>query len=200
MKTQIIQEFIDFAEGRMSFENFKNNYEKSSYYKDILEDRGPAEKFYCFAGGTVNAHLRLFDWETRAGKSVVHKDIVRYLEYYGFKINPTKKYEEAYLFLLDIQPSYVHIRDESFLEKLIESAPKGVSQAKLKKWLKDKIKELFQYEDKKPRWIQDPEWPIVNGKPLVFRYQSRQVKNDERVNYYFYDPETMEETVITQFY
>ena len=48
--------------------------------------------------------------------------------------------------------------------------------------------------------IQSPEWPIVNGKPLVFRGQSKEKKYDERVFYYFYDPDTGEETVIEQMY
>ena len=62
------------------------------------------------------------------------------------------------------------------------------------------LKKLFRYDKTYPRWVQDPEWPIVNGKPLVFSHQSKGKKGDERVYYYFYDPETQMETVIAQIY
>jgi hypothetical protein len=59
---------------------------------------------------------------------------------------------------------------------------------------------MFKYDSKPPKWIQDPEWPIIDGKPFVFKSQTKDRKNDERVFYTFYNPETKEERVIIQFY
>jgi uncharacterized protein YwqG len=38
----------------------------------------------------------------------------------------------------------------------------------LQSWLKEKIKTDFRYLKKQPKWLQSPEWPIGNGKPMVF--------------------------------
>ena len=75
-----------------------------------------------------------------------------------------------------------------------------MSKTKRVAWGKARIKELFKYDKTYPRWIQYPEWPIVNGKPLVFSHQKKAGKGDERVYYYFYDPDTKKETAITQMY
>jgi hypothetical protein len=60
---------------------------------------------------------------------------------------------------------------------------------------------MFIYTDKPPRWMQNPEWPIVDGKPLIFKYQSNDVKDYSvsKIDYYFYNPENGEEVVVEQF-
>ncbi len=59
---------------------------------------------------------------------------------------------------------------------------------------------MFKYDTKPPRWIQDPEWPIIDGKPLIFKSQTKEKLDDERVYYTFYNPETKEEQIVCQFY
>lgn len=205
-KKEIIKEFVDFVEGKMSFEEFQNNYEKNDDYKKILDDKKPNEMFTYQKGETINQSLQhyknfpLFKWSTALGKLTVQSYIKRYLQYYNVPFQPTNIYMDEHKFRLSIQPSYVHIEDEKFLNEIIQQAPKELSKSKQKKWIKDKIKELFKFDNKPPRWVQDPEWPIVNGKPLVFKGQTKEQKNDERVFYTFYNPETQEETKVMQFY
>ena len=101
--------------------------------------------------------------------------------------------------MLDIQPSWVDCQDDSILEPIINSIPKDLSKTKRIAMGKEKIRALFRYDKTYPRWIQGAEWPIVNGKPLVFSHQERAKGEDWRVLYYLYDPYTKEQTVVEQF-
>ena len=85
-------------------------------------------------------------------------------------------------------------------DKIIAEIPADLPKTKRIKLGKEKIKELFKYDKTYPRWVQGAEWPVVDGKPLVFSHQKKAGRDDERVFYYFYDPETKEETVIMQMY
>ena len=96
-------------------------------------------------------------------------------------------------------PSTVQRRLILLLKPLIESIPKDLSKTKRVAMGKEKIRALFRYDKSYPRWIQGAEWPIVNGKPLVFSHQERIKGDDWHVLYYFYDPDTKEQTVVEQF-
>ena len=199
-KEKVINELIEFVEGRMSFKEFQQNYEANKDYYKLLEDVKPNDDFQYQKNKSINQCLKFYKWSTALGKNVVHSYIVRYLKYYNFEIQPTEEYLDKLKFISEIQPSYVDIEDEEFLNKIIEETPKEIFKTNQKKWLKDRIRSIFRYDSKPPRWIQDPEWPIVNGTPLVFKGQTKEKKDDERVYYYFYNPDTKEEKVIIQFY
>ena len=200
-KKVIIQEFVDFVEGRMSFEVFWNNYENNHDYRDLLDICiGSESRFTAWRKGTVNENIMLYDCTTCLGRQVVHRSIMFYLQYNNIITSPTTQYEDDVKFRQDIQPSYISIEDEEYFNSIIASAPTGLSVVQQKKWLKEKIKSLFVYEKSPPRWIQDPEWPIVSGKPLVFKGQTKNDPEDERIWYTFYDPDTGEETTVVQFY
>jgi len=199
-KKTIIQEFVNFVEGRMSFEIFWQNYLTNKGYKKLLDDKKPNENTVYGKNDTINQSMSFHKWETAFGKLNAHNYIVRYLQYYNIACVPTTTYRENYKFRQAIQPSYISIEDEDYLNTIISTAPTDLSQTQQKKWLKERIKELFRYDKSPPRWIQDPEWPIINGKPLVFKGQTKDDPSDERVWYIFYDPDTLEETRIMQFY
>ncbi|MCL2474558.1 MAG: hypothetical protein FWF37_00245 [Chloroflexi bacterium] len=199
-KKAIIQEFVEFVEGRMSFDEFRHNYETNQDYQKLLDDKKPNEKDIYRRNDTINQSLYYYKWSTTLGRLGFQHYIIKYLQYYNVLVRPTMIYQDEHNLRVSIQPSYVNIDDEAFLKAIITSAPEELTKSEQKKWLKEKIKSLFVYDVKPPRWIQDPEWPIVNGKPLVFKSQTREHKDDERVWYTFYDPTTGEETTISQFY
>ena len=40
---------------------------------------------------------------------------------------------------------------------------------KINEWLKDFLKDWYQYVDKPPVWVEEePNWPYSNGKPMIF--------------------------------
>jgi len=211
MDKKIIQELIAFVEGHMSIDEFKSNYETNKGYKKLFNDKKPFEKNYArLEGSTVNEGLQIyFEGNYKGkysqapiviGKLNVWHIIKTYLEYYNIPCTPTTKYEDDVKLRHAIQPSYVEIEDDEYFDVIIASAPEGLTEPQRKKWLKERIKSLFLYDKTYPRWIQSPEWPIVNGKPLVFRSQTKNTLEDERVWYTFYDPDTNQETIVMQFH
>ena len=199
-KEKIIREFVDFVEGTMDFETFWHNYQNNKDYYNLLDDKKPGMKYPKLKNQTINQNISIFSPNTSYGKAQICHDIFLFLQFYGISAEETQVYVKSFKFLMSIQPSYILVEDEYFLNKIITQAPEGLKKSEKNKWIKNRIKEMFKYDVKPPRWIQDPEWPIINGKPLVFKSQTRQRIEDERVFYTFYDPDTLEETIITQFY
>ena len=94
-----------------------------------------------------------------------------------------KKYSLFQSFL----PSWLSINKEQFLENLWNSSPKDSTKANKIKWCKNWIKEHFVYNSKPPNWLQEPEWPIINGTPLIFVEQETDANNPSREIYTFSD-------------
>ena len=140
-------------------------------------------------------------WDCTYIRYVMWYNVNEWLKYHKIKCNPSLKYDQDYDYLLDIQPSWLDIvDDQGIFDKIIAQVPQDLSKAKRIQWGKEQLKKLFRYDKTYPRWIQAPEWPIVNGKPLVFSHQKKAGKDDVRTLYYFYDPDTKAETIITQMY
>jgi len=70
----------------------------------------------------------------------------------------------------------------------------------LQSWLKEKIKTDFRYLKKQPKWLQSPEWPVENGKPMVFLGQIdiSELSHDDAQAYLFFDEERKTFYTITQ--
>lgn len=103
---------------------------------------------------------------------------------------------KEYYFLESMLPEYVDAEFE-FLEKLYAEAPEDYSKFEKLDWCKSKINEMFEYDKNPPEWNQWPEWPRINGKPLVFSYQEETDRYSEL--YHFYDRDTKETVVIEQY-
>ena len=196
----IIQKFVEFVAGNLNFEDFKNYLAANPQALSLLENQKPNQNFPYQKGKTIKDCLYHYRWDTSAGRLNVHKYIIRYLDFYRIANNPTSIYQDDWVFRIDIQPDYVDIEDEAFLDHLIDSTPAGLSKTQKKKWLKTHIKSLFKYETKPPKWIQAPEWPIMDGIPLVFKFQTKESISQECIHYHFYHPLTLQVVVIEQFY
>ncbi len=113
-----------------------------------------------------------------------------FLKNNGIEYTPLMKYEQEYNFLLDIQPTWLNIDDDIIFQKILDEIPQNLSKTQRIKIGKEKIKELFRYDKTYPRWVQNPEWPIVNGKPLVFSHQEQMLNDNFHTYYCFYDEDT----------
>ncbi|HCY67993.1 MAG TPA: hypothetical protein DHU62_04595 [Firmicutes bacterium] len=100
-----------------------------------------------------------------------------------YNIEMENQYLKKYEIVLKYVPDYLYSSDTSIIfEKMIndifESKVKNI-----KKYIKEKCKDLFgEIETKRPRWVQESEWPVKNGVPLKF---VKQEKHFEKVTYYF---------------
>lgn len=200
------QPIIDYVEGRMPAEKFHDLFIANRSLKKLLKIR--LNKKYGFL---ANYHYNLFEylsnewefknkpWNCISMRSVLQEILCCILDDFEVEYVKYPEYEEEYTFLLNIQPDWLDVLDDSILQPIIDSIPKDLSKTKRIAMGKEKVRALFKYDKTYPRWVQSPEWPIVNGKPLVFSHQERAKGGDIRTYYYFYDEDTKEETVIEQF-
>ena len=86
------------------------------------------------------------------------------------------KHNELYDLILTTQPKYIDI-DSSFFEKFILPENRNLSKTELKQLIKDNFNKYFKYQNKPPKWIQNPAWIIRDDKPLYFIGQL-ELKND----------------------
>lgn len=203
---QVVQIILDYVEGRMSINEFKQEFDSNKSLQKKLNR--PIQKVFLknYNYSILNFLVRDLqhtkgNWDTINVRKEVQVILEQWLDSYNIAYNEYKRYREDAIYLLDIQPSWLNIiDDQGMFDKLLAERPKDISKAQQIKWGKERLKELFRYDKTYPRWIQSPEWPIVNGKPLVFSHQRKEKGDDERTYYYFYDPETQKETIIEQFY
>ncbi len=76
-------------------------------------------------------------------------------------------------------------------QHVLPQAPPNLKQSQLKKWLREKLKELFRCAQKPPRWIQGDCWAFRDNRPLVFlgQFNVSGYFHDEATVYVFHDPE-----------
>ena len=139
------------------------------------------------------------NWDTIARREGLQEILCAFLDNFGINYNIFTGYKEDFDFLLRIQPDWIGCEDDSIIKPIIDSIPAKLSKTNRIAIGKEKIKNLFRYDKTYPRWIQGAEWPIKDGKPLVFNHQEKVKGTDCYTKFYFYDPITQEQVVIEQF-
>lgn len=112
------------------------------------------------------------------------------------------KYSDFYNLILDSQPKYLDI-DTLFIEKYILPADSNLPKTELKKVIRSNFKRYFRFQNKPPRWIQNPAWIIKNEKTLFFIGQlelKNEVFHDNGTVYVFFNEETGEVETVKQFH
>ena len=205
LRVKKYQPIIDYVEGRMSVTEFQKMFNEDRSLRKTLNQ--PMDKKYGFLKNYDFILADMLDkdpiyadrnWNTITLRRRVQAVLVAFLENFGVKSTLYTIYKEEFILLLSIQPSWLRVQDDT-LDSIVYEIPKDLSKTKQIAWGKQRVKELFRYDKSYPRWIQGAEWPIVNGKPLVFSHQERIKGDDYHVLYYFYDPDTKEQTVVEQF-
>ena len=203
-----IQPILDFVEGRISANEFRKEFQTNKELQNVLKEKMDRKfrylenyEYNLYNLFTMDYDYRKDNWDTINTRYGLMFELSQFLTQRNIPFCPYAKYTDDYLFFLNIQPSWLDIiDDQGIFDKILEERPTELSKTKQIAWGKARLKELFRYDKTYPRWVQGAEWPIVNGKPLMFSHQSKEKKDDERVYFYFYDPDTMEETVVEQFY
>lgn len=108
------------------------------------------------------------------------------------KLVRDRSLKDNYELCMDACPQYIggaEIAQANIIGALLETVPKTQSKANRKKEAKEKILKAFHIEGKKyPKWKQEPEWPVYNGKPMKF-VRTEKV-NSEVSFHYFVDVES----------
>lgn len=84
---------------------------------------------------------------------------------------------------------------DDLVKNVLDSLPDNLSIREKKKHAKKQLKQMFRLSGKKPDWVQEPEWPVLNGTPLRFVSQK---KYGDLFSYCFVDDLTGEQTIIEQ--
>lgn len=206
----------DFAEGKVSTEVFWEKYKQDTTLQKILinDKKRPKgvyrfnhlshqleydKKAYLDSLYLINPEslLTIVDITKLEHRYELFAVVKRYFMNRKVKLKFYNKDEEYYIYLQKLLPEWLNV-DCDFLEKIINSVPLNLSKDEKLLWGKNRIKELFKFEKTPPKWVQEPEWPIINEKPLIFKYQKENKLG--AIEYYFYNPDTMKDIIIEQAY
>lgn len=197
-KREVINKMIDFVEGRMTVYEFWDMYIKNSDFIKVVKKK---EKYF------LPSHRKLFfepekiNLNNLDSRMSVYGKIKFFLRLNKISFTPYNPEEERYLFLGKICPHWVTIYDSEWLEEVLDVKGKSIKEMGTFKSLKEKVKSLFKYEKYPPKWIQEAEWPIIDGVPAVFFRQSSNPNSknwsEEPIDYYFKDSKG-KEIVVTQ--
>ena len=141
---------------------------------------------------------------TSLGGLVNSEGIVeQFLRQADVSCRPLKRYGNLYGLILAAMPNYVDPPLEFITEKILPTDD-TLSDAAKKKQMKQRVKELFRYTDKPTPWIQGADWPIRDGRPLIFVGQvpidAPELFHDKGGAFVFFDPSDGQFETVSQFY
>jgi len=212
---------VNYVEGRMSFEEFDAVLCENEGFVEWFEHMVPANwkchtraaKENDFIPEELPFTVHQMRIEESYGHAIgslpyqvnMHSMMKSFLQevFPNIEIHPCFPNEEMYYLTLDACPDYIdgtEISQEKVIENIVRECDGSWSRTKKVKYIKDRIKEVFHIEGRKhPQWVQNPEWPMMNGKPMKFVKTTVKVKY-EWYQHHFIDPETGEEHVVDDMY
>ncbi len=197
--TSQLEVLIAFVEGRLdgpSLDAALGTDEMKTLLSSFEDPRYPA----------ISNHLRRL--QKQQGKSLggyvnsegIVEDFLRKGE---VDFTAAKRYSSAYRLILGAIPKYVDPPLDYLLEHVLPK-DESLSESKKSKIIKERIKEQFRFVSKPPAWVQSGDWPIRNGKPLVFIGQipidAPDLFHDSGAVFLFYDPVNGGFETVAQFY
>lgn len=202
------QVILDYVEGRIDINEFRREFDvnidlKNELMKPLSSKRIAYQDYHfnLYKYFSQSWQYKKGNWDQVFVRYSIYVHLIMWLNDNKKQYCPYEKYDEDYSYVLKIQPSWIDTSNDDILMGILAKVPKELSRAKQIAWGKARIRELFRFDNTYPRWIQGAEWPIVDGKPLVFSH-SEKVKGGEDcmlTRYYFYNPDTSEQTVVEQF-
>lgn len=193
----------NFTEGTISDKEFEKQLFENSKLEALLSDE--TLNWHGTYLAKTNPYLYLLELKIQSIEGRLNAQGVAelFLTKKGVEFAPHEKYSDDYDLILSSQPKYIDA-DMAFIEKHILPKDRTQTQTALKSTIKKRFDELFKFQAKPPKWIQNPEWLIVNEKPLFFLGQIEIKKcglfHDDGAVYLFVDQETKEIKTVKQFY
>jgi len=98
--------------------------------------------------------------------------------------------------ILDILPDWLYGQEQKWFKDLILSLPSNMTEKDFEQYCLNKVFQAFRYEKKPPNWLQQSEWPIIDGNPLLFIGQDGEPdcviesKFNDKITYYFINPDS----------
>jgi hypothetical protein len=196
MKTQDI--ISAFVSGKMSSDEFEQHLygnkaleeELSNNELDIKPHVGRHELYFFLIQKNYKSCYDLWD---------VQDALLIYLRQKNVEIEATDLYEKQADLLYKIQPSWLDVPGDFFAVLLGKHNNKKGKDLEVA--LKNEIKEKFKYMNKPPRWLQSPQWPIIDDCPLFFigQIDISKIRHDTAFAYLFHDESSKTYRVVEQY-
>lgn len=161
--TWVEQVLVDYVEGRLNpleFEHRLADAEIATYIRSNDPEHEYAPDPY--------RYLLTCRYRTFGGRLAAQGLLEAVLAVGGIECRPTPEFSRMYGIVLDCQPSWLDMDERFLLDHVFPPDYEALSKTALVRHARERIKELFRHQGKPPRWIQNPDWPIVDGRPLYF--------------------------------
>jgi hypothetical protein len=157
---------VQFVEFKISFEEFWYHYVSNEELCKLFLKFD--HKLFYYRGFYSNFDkLRLINVDRIIMKKQIYKMFTQLLDLYGKKYNDN--YFDSDFYLIDnMQQDWVNIHNDELISKLLMKVSSSMSVDEKNKAIYEEICKMFKFKKMKPKWLQSPEWPVVNGEPLVF--------------------------------
>jgi len=194
----VLKLIIDFIEDKITPSDFLNAFYEDEELQAALEEekdsvRNLNDYSLCHCILEANA--------SDLGSILNIKYAIKsYLEKEGISFSYSDKTEKNHNIFLTALPRWLNAPSDYFSQILDNNA---LSKAEKKEQIKAQVKKDFRCLKKPPQWIQDCDWPISNGKPLVYVGQLElniDTFHDKGAVYVFLNADTGEIETIKQFY
>lgn len=181
MRFDLIKQFVEEKiSGDEFFNIFYNDDELQKQLEketDIVPYTNCGSLFLYIA--TANIKLAPFILNIRdALKKYLIKNNISFIE--------SNNFEKYYSLVSNSMPKWLNVSLDYFIDKINnnKSNPK-----ELKEQIKKIIERDFISLKNKPKWIQAPNWPIENGKPLIFigEQDMSEISHDTTKVYVFFN-------------
>ncbi len=176
----------DFVEGRLGIKEFEVIFKSDKEMQDIIKDfhvsyienKGKGDTFH---------YLLNTKWMGAISIANIHNIFHFYFGKIGVRVKYFDYYDKKAQAFESVYPDWLPDVASDYIEEHVEDQlPDDMSDTQKKKIIREKIKELFKYENKRPEFEQEGVWPLdKDGLPLVFRSQK---SDGDLTTYTFYDP------------
>jgi hypothetical protein len=197
-----IKTALDFVEGRLSGKEFEQILYSDQDLEHLLQDES-LKWHNTYIKSNPYYFLIQLNYDDPGGLLNAQGAVALFLKTRGVSFQADRSISDLHWLLLSVQPKWVGV-DAGYLAKHLLPKAEGRTDRELKDWLKAKVKELFRYHRKPPKWIQSPNWPITENGPLYFlgqiKLESCELFHDDGAAFLFLDPKTGETRTVIQLY
>jgi hypothetical protein len=153
-----------YLEAKVSDTFFFEEIYNSQDLQSILDNENDIPPY------TNNGSLLLFllSGNTKDLRFIINaKDALKqFLQKNKIDFHYSEKNREIYNLILDVQPKWLDVQPD-FFSDIIKNY-NGENKKEIKEQMKERIQDSFISIKSKPKWLQNPNWPIEDGEPLIF--------------------------------
>lgn len=187
-----LQSILDFVEGRMSVLDFEQTLYNDSALECLLKDESLKWQNTYVKTDPYEFLINL-NYSDPGDIFTAQGALEMFLQRKEIPYNRTTVYSDFYDLLMDVQPKWL-LADPAYVKTHVLPEAGNRNGAELKEWLKTRIRELFRYHKRPPKWIQNPAWPINENGPMYFlgqiKIENCELFHDEAAAYLFLDLKT----------